>query len=78
MYGSALAWRTNDRYRGMLMRFRSTRMADSTASAARLAWLCDSDSDSDDEGAEVDDRRVSQQQEIRLSPYHRTYRVHGI
>jgi len=73
-----LAWRTNDRYRRMLMRFRSTRMADSTASAARLAWLCDSDSDSDDEGAEVDDRRVSQQQEIRLSPYHRTYRVHGI
>ena len=59
------------------------------ATAARLAWLCDSDSDSDGEGdgegvgdgdGDGDDRerRVSLQKDVRLSPYHRSRRVHGI
>jgi len=43
-----------------------------TASASRLEWLCDSDSDSESEDLE------SLQWDNRFSRHHRTARIHGV
>lgn len=46
------------------------------ANTGRLAWLCDSDSDSDVEDLDAINAPVAE--EVRFERYHRSGRVHGI